>query len=137
MHENWHLLLLNPESIEMLYSTAPSLEQVELRRVQVEHDAPSVTLDVHLADFPDKPSTRWHPDFNSIQLTLRFFDVTAFRAEGMCKGMKASLSISKERDKPMLVEFGKKSTDCSLSFCSKFFRVEKVSPFRDVPVLRK
>ena len=91
----WHKLALNFEAITSLYSVGPSLENIELLKFGLDRDDPSAFMVLDLRDFPDSPSKRWHPDFNSIALHLRFIGVTSFRFEGINHTMLVNALISK------------------------------------------
>ena len=71
----WFLNTDNPEAIQRLYDNQDGLERVELHEVVLQRDGPRLQLRFDLPRFPDHPPARWHPESNTVQVTLDLWGI--------------------------------------------------------------
>ena len=121
---SWHQLAENPQSLDSLYGTVPELENVELFAINLNREGEHIQLRFDLPTFPDKPPTRWHKDFNTVQLELSFWGIMNFEGKGWHRDMKAKIEI-KSHNKGLEVLISNPEIDLRFLFQSEFFRIEK------------
>ena len=79
---SWFDACHNPQVIEQLYSTPPSLDLLEVRRLSMDGDSARFSISALLPVFPDQPSQRWHPDSNAALVHLDLWCPQEVRIEG-------------------------------------------------------
>lgn len=127
---NWYQLAENPQALDSLYTTVPELENVELFSIYLHRDAARFQINFNLPIFPDKPSARWHKDFNTVQAQLAFSSITDFRAQGWFTRMKVNIEI-KRRDGLLEVVIFNAELDLRYAFSSEFLRIEHISAYKN------
>jgi Immunity protein 50 len=125
----WHQLAENPQSLDSLYESVPKLENVELFSINLNREGSQIQIHFDLPVFPDKPSTRWHKDFNTIQIQLSFSGVKEFKAQGWQRNMKVRIDIEKN-NKNLEVVISNPEIKLKYTFQSEFLRIEKISPYQ-------
>lgn len=125
---SWHQLSVNPQSLDSLYEKVPELVNVELFSVEIDRLYSNIRLRVDLASFPNNPPTRWHNDFNTVQVHLSFSPVKKFEAKGWHKDMKVSIDIQRNNE-DLEVVIANPKLDLIYTFTCEFLRIENISPY--------
>jgi hypothetical protein len=107
---SWYHQCQNPQAIDSLYSSTPTLERLELREVVVHEDGPRIDLRGDLSDFPDHPPQRWHSDFTVAQVTISLFGVSDFSFTGWSKSNHGVFVLSRESPDMLRFTFEGEST---------------------------
>ena len=126
---SWHQLALNPQSLDSLYDVVPALGSVELFSIELDRDSAQLQIRVELPIFPDKPSARWHKNFNRVQIKLSFLGIENFQAQGWDRSMKVRIEINK-RDGGLDVALSNPEIDLAYSFQTGFMRIENISAYQ-------
>jgi hypothetical protein len=74
---DWLDAVSNPQAIRQLYKSAPRL--AEVHELSLHRDGPKLELRVEAGEFADFPARRWSPEFNRVQVVLRFIAVERLR----------------------------------------------------------
>ena len=125
----WLDELENPEAINSVFETAPSLDEVEIVSVSMDRDGPTVVLAVALHESPSKPSPRWQrTGANAVTLNLQMFAVEAVKMEGWSTDNKVKLTIVRESpDQMKVTAVGPR---VQMSWYCRFIRVHGLTPYR-------
>jgi hypothetical protein len=126
---SWHNLALNPDAIASLFSDVPSLENIELFSLTTNRDGPNVIATIELARYPDRPSQRWSSEFHSVQVRLNFIAISDFKARGLHTEMNVDITIKRDSNNGLKVCFVGRHNDIDISFNSRFFRIDRVTPY--------
>ena len=94
----WHQLAINPQSLDSLYETVPELENVRLFSINLVREGSQIEIRFDLPAFPDKPSVRWHKDFNTAQVQLTFWGIRKFEGKGWQTDMKVKIDMNKNNE---------------------------------------
>lgn len=127
----WHKLSINPEVLEKLYEDVPELENVELFSIELNREGETFTARFNLPRFPDNPSSRWHKEFNTVQIQLIFWAIANFEARGWDSNVKVNVKIIKI-DELFSVKLFNNEMNLAFSFSCEFFRIEKISAFQAI-----
>lgn len=127
---SWHQSAINRQSLDSLYETVPQLENVELFSLNLNREASQLQIRFNLSAFPDNPPTRWHKDFNTVQIQLSFWGIRNFEARGWQENMNVKIDIE-SRDKVLEVSITNPEIDLRFTFLSEFLNIEKISPYQE------
>ena len=76
----WYELAENPNVIAELYSEVPSLQTIDLMKVELITEDAKMVLHATLSRFSDKPLTLWiERGYNVIHIKLEFWDLRSLR----------------------------------------------------------
>ncbi|HSH70835.1 MAG TPA: Imm50 family immunity protein [Deferrisomatales bacterium] len=118
--------LQNPESLATLYAGMPALEGVTLREAAVQEDGPTLRLRFDLPSFPDTPPKRWHPSFNTAQVTLALFFVEDLEVRGFRTTNVGNLRLRREGDR---VRVSFQGDGCAVSANALLARVDTIAGY--------
>ena len=124
----WQNLLENPEAIASLFDGAPSLENVDIASITMDHDGPTVTLSILLRDFPNKPSPRRKTTgVNAVAMRLQLLGLESLTIEGWSILNRATINIERrDADRIQLAAVGQK---LRLKCTCGWLRVEGVTGY--------
>jgi hypothetical protein len=122
----WCSLCDNPQALERLYTSNDGLDLVDLHEVVLHRDGPRLQMIFDLARFPDRPSQRWDPEANTLQVQVSAWGVKSLRLEGWTTAMKGFLRLEKLGDIYQLT-FRAESTD--LSATCHGLRIDRLSAY--------
>jgi hypothetical protein len=123
---SWITLVRNPKAIAHLYDEVPPLNGMEVLRVHLDRDGPTLTLDMDFPQFVDHLPTRWEKQSNSIQVVLRFDDIRDFQMTGFSINPVFDFSIRQISD-GLLVAAG--DSNCKISFRCENIYIQKVTGY--------
>ena len=72
----------NPKLVKAYYTSDPNLNGICLHEIIIHRDGPTLKLRFDLPEFPDKPPKKWHPEYNTAQMTLSLFGVEELNLSG-------------------------------------------------------
>lgn len=124
---SWYHQCENPQAVDTLYSSAPTLERWKLREVSVHEDGPRVDLRADLPHFPDFPPERWHSEFTVAQVTVSLMGVTDFFFTGWAQNNEGVFTLSSES--PDKLRFAFESNSAHLRGRCIMARVSKISGY--------
>jgi hypothetical protein len=125
----WLELAENPEAVKSLFETVPSLIDVEIVRIVVERDGPTVEIHAALDEAPTKPSRRSHESgANAVTLKLQLLGVTGFSLEGWATENRAAIDIRLGDSNRIDLTVSGIST--RLNCTSKWLRIIGLTPYR-------
>lgn len=128
MDSQWDRFLENPEAIRQIYSTIPSLREIELKEVVFQEDGPTVLIKVSLTDLPTHPPSRWLKQrFNRVQLELQLLSLSSLRCAGWGTSNVGSLEFLNHSDGVQSVFFG--GNGCEFDFIHGFLRLNSIQPY--------
>jgi Immunity protein 50 len=125
----WIKYVGNKQSVESIFSKAPSLAEVRLHEIRLHQDGPRISLRLDLNEFPDNPPPKWVVGkFNRAQLTLVLIDINDFQMNGWNRNNIGEL-ILEGRDEGIKLKFVGQflRIDCF----AQFLEVEKISGYCD------
>jgi hypothetical protein len=90
----WLELAENPEAVKSTFETAPSLIDVEIVRIVVERDGPTLEIDAALNEAPTKLSHRLEKTAaNAVTLRLQLLGVVSLSLNGWDNENRAAIEI--------------------------------------------
>lgn len=116
----------NPEILAALYTGEPGPGRVPLHEVTLHRDGPTLRLRFDMPTFPDKPPKKWHPAFDTAQLTLGLYGVEKLEMTGFHPSERGALFLDRVEGK---VQLRYTSSTCSISAAGLFARIEKMSGY--------
>ena len=125
----WHQLALNPQALGTIYDDVPELENVDLFSINLDREASNIEIRFDLPRFPEHPSKRWSEEFNKAQLTLKFWTITNFKANGWQSDMMVQIDVE-EKDGLIKVVLANSRIDLLFSFSCEMFRIENITAYR-------
>ena len=127
----WHQLALNPQALDTIYVDVPKLENVELFAINLNREGSNIEIRFDLPHFPEHPSKRWNPEFNTVQVKLIFWTVTNFEAKGWQSEMIVQIDMKKKEDLINVVVSASK-IDLMFSFSCEMFRIENITAYQNL-----
>lgn len=128
--KTWHDLTLNPSYIMSFYSSPPTLSRVEIFKISLNRDGPTLTLTLDGIALPDNPPLKWHNhEYNKAQLALDFFDISAIELSKWGRNNIVDIVVAEDSDRRILVNCH--NSDVILSFACNNFKVTKLSTYLD------
>ena len=118
----------NPELVRAYYSFDPKLDGISLHEISVNRDGPTLTIRFDLTDFPDKPPEKWHPAYNTAQMTLSLFGIEGLSLSGFKDTEIGNLHLTQNKNK---IDFLFKSNTCELAGRCSFIAVEKITAYQN------
>jgi hypothetical protein len=119
----------NPRSVEQLFDETRGLDRVELHKMILHRDGPRLQLRFQLPRFADRPSPRWHPEHNALQVTMSFWGVAEATLTGWTGGNVGELRVLSES--PYRLEFTGEGVVVRCAFEKS--RVDGVAAFQEAP----
>lgn len=104
----------------------PQLCGVTVHSLALHEDGPKLELLVEMPSFPDKPSKRWHVDFNTAQARLRFLDLREVTLSGWGTTNIGNLLIQRAGE---LVDFRFDCPSARLVGAAAFFDIAGISAY--------
>jgi hypothetical protein len=125
----WLELVENPEAVNALFEAAPSLADVEILRVVLERDGPTVVVEVALNEAPSRLSPRFEKTgANAVTLRLQLLGVESLSIEGWGSENRARIDVQPGVGAKIAVTI---IGDSSLLNCNcTWLRVAGVTPYR-------
>jgi len=118
---HWIEHLQNPQALSRLYKVVPELDRVELTRLELDRDGPTLLLTIVLPRFPDRPPGRWmRSGFNTATLRLRLFAVSSYLQSGW------------QTENTVRVEMSRTGESISLTAVGERMKLEIICGFIDV-----
>ncbi|MDQ3801543.1 MAG: immunity 50 family protein [Acidobacteriota bacterium] len=130
----WHQLLQNPKAISSLYNNVPGLDGVELFSLCLSREGPRAELSIDLSNYPDYPSPRWNPRYNTVQLKLSFGGIKDFEGAGWQYSMTVNIVIDKIENQQLKVTIFDAEKSVRISFVCLFFRIDRIIPYLSIIV---
>jgi hypothetical protein len=125
----WYKLALNPQSLENCYKVVPEVDDVELHTINLSNRS-RIEISFDLPSFPDYPSTKWHKDFNTVQVHLSFWGVSKFEGKGLHQDMKVRIQIIRD-EKDLKVVITNSEIDLRYSFLSQSLHIDRITAYQD------
>jgi hypothetical protein len=123
---SWIAALQNPLSLQGLYASTHGLEHVVLHELKVHRDGARLQLRFDLPRFPDRPAARWHPEYNTLQAEVSFWDAEALRIDGWSADPRGELTAVGDGDRHRL-HFRAEGVEITSTF--RFARLDAFSPY--------
>lgn len=98
MGQSWIETLVNPRSLEGLYSSPPPLEGFHLTDLRLDERGPSCFFAGEFCEFPDFPSPSWDPRAYRLRVEFTLSMLEEFEARGHSFGVDVDLSIARAPD---------------------------------------
>jgi hypothetical protein len=117
----------NPESLASLYSS-PSLIGVALHEVSLHRDGLTLSLRFYLAQFPDRPPKKWHPAFNTAQVTLDLVGVSNLNISGFTTTPVGGLFLDQANS---TITFNFSADGCNVSGDAQGAWVQRISGYEN------
>jgi len=97
---DWTELLVDPRSIRAIFgSTRPSLTGIELHKIELDRDGPTVRLHLHLPEFPVNPPKKWvERGCNRVWLKLQAIGVREVNIRGLVTEPTMDLTVFRNGD---------------------------------------
>lgn len=127
----WTELIENPKAITAIFSAIPSLDQVQLLRITLSRDGPTVDLAIALNEYPENPSPRWEKSqSNAVVLEIQLMGISALSIEGWSLDNVVTLKLERRESGQLQLE----AIDSTLRFKCNFgwLRITGVTPYHRV-----
>lgn len=93
---DWFELTENPKAITSLFERPPSLEAVEVMRIKIDRDGPTIELTLGLNEYPTSKPARWkQSDANAATLNLQLVGVTSIEHVGWSTTNNAAVNMQR------------------------------------------
>jgi hypothetical protein len=112
----------------MLFGGFPSLERVDVHRVEIDRDGPSVYLTFNLPEFAKNVPPKWS-QYNTVQMTLAFLNVSALSVGVPRMNMMCDIVMEKVADGVMARITG----DFEMSLRAEWVQVRELSAYLQCP----
>jgi len=123
---NLSQVIHNPEMLKAFYSESPSLDRITLHRLTLDRNSLTISFDV--LDFPDKKPKKWHPDFNTAQITITFWGINnKIDIKGFCDIIQGKLIINKHSE--IMIDFEFEGSDVKIQGSCQVVRLEKIEGY--------
>jgi hypothetical protein len=94
MAANWLNAVENPKAITSLFEVVPSLEDVEISALNLDHGGPTMTLSILLRDSPTTLPVRWQArHFNATAIQLQVLGIESMKLEGWSTDNRVAITI--------------------------------------------
>lgn len=124
----WIEHLINRESITGLYDSIEGLERLDVIELKLFRDGPVLQLRADLARFPDRPSKRWEPGANRVQVQLDFLGVEALQLHDFSVLNQGVLTVEHEGAR---YRFTFSGTSLSIEGSCAALRIAGISAYQD------
>ena len=92
----WLAQTENPAAITSLFSSPPSLENIEIMSIKIDCDGPTVDLRLGLREYPKSPPVRWKQlHANAVVLDLQLMAIVSIKLDGWSTTNNATVSIQR------------------------------------------
>ncbi len=108
------------------FTLDPSLKGINLHEINIHRDGPIAKLRFDFSEFPDKPPRKWHPSYNTAQMTISLINIEKIQLSNFSTTEKGDLIFSLEKEK---IRFSFKSKTCNFNGKCSFINVEKISGY--------
>ncbi|WP_162925612.1 Imm50 family immunity protein [Isoalcanivorax indicus] len=78
----WPHHLMNPEALSGLFDSIDDLDVLNVFEITLNREGPVVALRADLPRFPERPSKRWPPGANRVQILIEFLGVEGLSLSG-------------------------------------------------------
>ncbi|MBY0503852.1 MAG: immunity 50 family protein [Bryobacteraceae bacterium] len=124
----WSSVIENPRAIEM-FQQEPSLENITLSTLLLEHEGPTVTMVVQLRDYPASPPAKWRlQDNNAVTMDLQALGVEQITLSGWSTENQVSILIERAAGGQLRLRARGTTTDVEI-LCG-WLRIIAVTPYR-------
>ncbi len=123
----WIDAVANPEAITSLFDAIPTLKLVH--HIFLNREGPALEITVDLNEFPARPPKKWHKDFNTSQIKIRFEGIKGLTInEWGTKNLIDYSSVLMEDNFHFIVI---KGSDLDISFRARIGMIVGVSGYCD------
>jgi hypothetical protein len=123
---SWLEYVENPKAITHLYDEVPPLVGVEVLRLALDRDGPTLTFFMDLPRFADHRPARWEPSSNTVQLAMDFYGVEELRIAGFPINPILDFQINRAERKLCIAAGG---AGCRIQFSCLSCYIQKVSGY--------
>jgi hypothetical protein len=125
----WPDYITRREDVLRMYDAPPSLADVYLHEIALGQEGPHLRLRFNLSKFPVRPPDIWvRNGFNTVQVTLGFWGLSAIELHGFALENRVSIKIERVSD---IINFNVTGTTQISGRCVGIV-VQKVSAYRRV-----
>jgi hypothetical protein len=122
----WYSACDNPQALTRLFTSVGDVSDVEMHEAVLHRDGPRLQLRFDISSFPDRPSPRWHPSYNTLQVQVSFWGLDDLRIEGWPTRITGRLSLDPAGE-GLHVAFD--APGCSIAARCRLARIEHLSPY--------
>ncbi|MBZ2188826.1 immunity 50 family protein [Alcanivorax sp. JB21] len=73
---------MNPESLSTLFDSIDELDRLNVFEITLKREGPVLALRADLPRFPERPSKRWPPGANRVQVSIELLGVEGLSLSG-------------------------------------------------------
>lgn len=120
----------NKAPILSIFSSPPSLDQVDVHEVRLHRDGPTICVRFDVSSYPEHPPQKWAVAcHNRVQVTLRLSDVSGVQMNGW--GTNNLCRVELERVGEFAIRFRMVGAEARLECSCAFIEIENISAYRD------
>lgn len=90
----WPHHLMNPESLSTLFDSIEELDMLNVFEVTLKRDGPVLALRADLPRFPERPSKRWSPGANRVQVSIELLWIEGLSLSGFALENRGHLKVA-------------------------------------------
>lgn len=91
----WSELLQHPKRLTSYYEVEPDLSTFNLHEIAYHRDGPSLFIRGAVNEYASRPSPRWDPSCNTVQIVLACIELTQFSCSGTGTQIVGDLQIDR------------------------------------------
>jgi hypothetical protein len=121
---SWITMVENPKAITYLYDEVPALQDMEVSKVTLDRNGPTLKFDMDFPRFADHVPSRWEKQSNTVHIEVDFYSVSDLKLSGFSTTPVFDFELSQTQD-GILVTAGDRN--CQISFCCQNIYIRRAS----------